>query len=44
LAIVTFTASQGDVYLNLIKKEDNIFAGDILGMFNVEGKRFKKNQ
>jgi hypothetical protein len=38
-AIVTFTGSQGDVDLKLMKKDETNITGDIMGMFSVEGKR-----
>jgi hypothetical protein len=43
-AIVTFTGTQGDVDLKLIKKDDTSIAGDIMGMFDVEGKRISINK
>jgi hypothetical protein len=43
-AIVTFTGSQGDVPLTLRKKDETSIAGDIMGMFVVEGKRLSKNK
>jgi hypothetical protein len=42
-AIITFSGSQGDVDLKLIKKDETNIIGDIMGMFTVEGKRFIKN-
>ena len=43
-AIVTFTGSQGDVPLTLKKIDENSVTGDIMGMFDVEGKRLIKNK
>ena len=43
-AIVTFTGSQGDVDLKLIKKDETNITGDIMGMFSVEGKRLSINK
>ncbi len=42
-ATVTFTGSQGDVDLKLVKKDETI-SGDIMGMFSVEGKRVSINK
>jgi hypothetical protein len=43
-AIITFTGSQGDVDLKLIKKDEFNITGDIMGMFSVEGKRLILNK
>jgi hypothetical protein len=43
-AIITFTGSQGDVPLTLRKKDETSIAGDIMGMFNVDGIRISKNK
>jgi hypothetical protein len=43
-AIITFYGSQGDVCLTLRKKDETIIIGDIMGMFDVEGKRVSKDK
>jgi hypothetical protein len=43
-SIITFTGSQGDVPLTLRKKDEASITGDIMGMFDVEGKRISKNE
>jgi len=43
-AIITFIGSQGDVPLVLKKKDETNITGDIMGMFEVEGKRSDKNK
>jgi hypothetical protein len=41
-AVITFIGSQGgDVPLTLMKKEETIVTGDIMGMFEFEGKKIK---
>ena len=44
-AIITFIGSQSnDVPLTLRKKDETSITGDIMGMFEVEGKRISKNK
>jgi hypothetical protein len=43
-AVITFTGSQGDVPLTLRKKDETSIEGDIMGMFQVEGRRLRKNK
>jgi hypothetical protein len=41
-AVINFIGSQGsDVPLTLRKKDENSLTGDIMGMFDIEGKRRK---
>lgn len=43
-ATVTFTGSQGDVDLKLVRKDETNITGDIMGVFSVEGKRLSINK
>jgi hypothetical protein len=43
-AIITFTGSQGEVPLTLKKKDETNITGDIMGMFQVEGKKVSENK
>ena len=44
-AVITFIGSQGsDVPLTLKKKDETNITGDIMGMFNIEGRRLSKNK
>jgi hypothetical protein len=43
-AVVTFTGSQGDVSLTLRKKDETNISGDIMGMFDVLGKKIAENK
>jgi hypothetical protein len=44
-SVITFIGSQGsDVPLTLMKKDETNITGDIMGMFEVEGKRASKNK
>ena len=43
-ATITFIGSQGDVPLTLRKTDETGVTGDIMGMFDVEGKRLSKNK
>ena len=43
-ATITFIGSQGDVPLILRKKDETSIAGDIMGMFSVEGTRLSINK
>jgi len=43
-AVVTFTGSQGDVSLTLRKKDETSITGDIMGMFDVLGRKVTENK